>query len=387
MGAFAPYGYQKNPENKNHLIIDEEAAQVVRNIYRWFVYDGMSKVGIAKHLNKLGVLTPINYKHQKGLSLHTPQGHKNDGLWAVTTISTILQNQMYTGTMVQGKYRFISYKVHRVIQPPKEEWYVVEKTHEPIIDQALFDKAQQIGKRRTRTAPTQKRVHLFSGFLRCADCGRSMTRKASRKKTKSGTKEYVYYVCSTYAFKSKDTCSRHSIKLEDLTEAVLQTIQTQISLVEDMATMIRQIHPVPMVDSQMKQLKEHQHRKQVEIGKLEDVIDSLYIDWKSEYLTRTEYFRMKAKFEQQMKQLKKTMKQIEEEMYATQKTEDMTASYLNTFLKHKNIQNLDRRLLIELVDHIRIHEHQTITFHFTFKDQHKHIMEFMDKKKVEHMTH
>lgn len=297
IGAFAPYGYRKNPDNKNHLLIDEEAAQVVRDIYHWFVYEGMSKVGIAKQLNKLGVLTPTNYKHQKGLPLHTPQGHKNDGLWAVTTISTILQNHMYTGTMVQGKYRVISYKVHQVIQPPKEEWYVVENTHEPIIDQALFDKAQQIGKRRTRTAPTQKRVHLFSGFLRCADCGRSMTRKASRKQTKAGLKEYVYYVCSTYAFKSTEMCSRHSIKLEDLTAAVFQTIRTQISLVEDMASMIHHIEPRSIVDTQMRQLNSHQKKKHKEIETLEHVIDHLYIDWKSNYLSKTEYFRMKATFE------------------------------------------------------------------------------------------
>ncbi len=195
------------------------------------------------------------------------------------------------------------------------------------------------------------------------------------------------YVCSTYAFKSTETCSRHSIKLEDLTDAVLQTIQTQISLVEDMATMIHHMPSVPIVDTQMRQFKRHQEKKQKEIETLEHVIDSLYIDWKSESLSKTDYFRMKARFEQQLKQLKNTLKQIEIEMHATQQKQDTTTAYVNTFLKHQNIQKLDRPLLIELVDYIHIHEHQTITIHFTFKDQHQYIMEAINQKKVKHMTH
>lgn len=191
IGAFAPYGYKKNPENKNHLIIDEDVAQVVRDIFHWFVYEGMSKLGIVKRLNELGILSPTKYKLSKGSKFKTPQLTKSDGLWGMSTMGRILKNKMYIGTMVQGKERVISYKVHDRIRPPEEEWYVVENTHEPIIDKDTFEKAQILGHRDTRTSPTENRVHLFSGFLRCADCGMSMTRKANRKKLKSGMKDML----------------------------------------------------------------------------------------------------------------------------------------------------------------------------------------------------
>ena len=140
--------------------------------------------------------------------------------------------------MVQGKQRVISYKVHEKIAPPKEEWFIVENTHEAIIDRETFDKAQRLQERDTRTAPGKKQLYLFSGLLRCADCQRSMTRKTCNKPNKT----YVYYVCSTYVFKSKDKCTRHVIKEEVLHEAVLKAVQAQISLVGDMAEVVKEIN-------------------------------------------------------------------------------------------------------------------------------------------------
>lgn len=106
---------------------------------------------------------------------------KSDGMWGITTVCTILKNEMYIGNMVQGKQRIISYKVHQKIAPPKEEWFVVKNTHEPIIDRETFDKAQRLQERDTRTAPGKKQLYLFSGLQRCADCKRSMTRRTNRK--------------------------------------------------------------------------------------------------------------------------------------------------------------------------------------------------------------
>ena len=238
IGAFAPYGYMKDPEDKNAFVVDEEAAEVVRNIFHWFVDEGMSKLGITKKLTEMGIPTPTAYKHSKGLNLQTPRISKNDGMWGITTVCTILKNEMYIGNMVQGKQRVISYKVHEKIAPPKEEWFIVENTHEAIIDRETFDKAQRLQERDTRTAPGKKQLYLFSGLLRCADCQRSMTRKTCNKPNKT----YVYYVCSTYVFKSKDKCTRHVIKEEVLHEAVLKAVQAQISLVGDMAEVVKEIN-------------------------------------------------------------------------------------------------------------------------------------------------
>ena len=315
IGAFAPYGYQKNPENKNHLIIDEEAAQVVRNIFHWYVNEGMSKRGITMHLNELGILTPTAYKHSKGLNLKTPNQAKNDGKWGIATICTILENQMYIGDMVQGKQQVISYKVHKEIHTSEDEWFIVENTHEAIIDKELFEKAQFMAKRDTRTAPKQRKVYLFSGFLRCPDCKKSMTKKTNRRKNKNGTeKEYTYYTCSTNAFKGTNLCTRHSISLEILSKAVLKAIQTQISLVVNIADIITEINKQPTTHNQSLRLQKQFSDQKRELEKLTCTTDSLYMDWKCGDITRADYMRMKANFEAKAEEVKKIIANIEAEI-------------------------------------------------------------------------
>ena len=339
IGAFAPYGYAKDPDNKNCLIVDEEAAQVVRNIYHWYVNEGMSIVGIVRHLNELAVLTPTEYKHSKGLMLRTPNQAKNDGMWAVVTVRTILSNQMYIGNMVQGKQRVISYKVHKAIQTPENEWYIVENTHEAIIDKETFEKAQFIAKRDTRTAPKQKKVYLFSGFLRCAECGKAMTKKTNYKKHKNGdTVEYTYYVCGTYAFKSRNKCTRHSIKLENLTEAVLKAIQNQISDIQNLSDLITEINKQPVIAKQSISLEKRLSDKKKELEKIVCTSDSLYMDWKCGDITRTDYMRMKARFEEQANQIRQVINNIEEEIILASKGVGNDDPYLKTFLKYKNIK-------------------------------------------------
>jgi len=128
IGAFATYGYKKDPNDKNSLLVDEEAAEVVKSIYHWFVNEGYSKMGIAKRLNQMGEPNPEAYKKKKGLKYNNPNSGKNDGLWSASTIARILQNEIYTGVMVQGRHRVISYKVHKQISVPEDEWFVVPNT-------------------------------------------------------------------------------------------------------------------------------------------------------------------------------------------------------------------------------------------------------------------
>ena len=204
IGAFAPYGYTKDPTDKNSLVIDEEAAQTVRDIFSWFLSDGMSKAGIARRLNELGVPNPTAYKRSKGFRYENPHALQNDGLWNPTTITRMLQDSIYTGVMRQGRQRVISYKVHKRTSVPESEWFVVENAIPPIIDHEMFQAVQELHKRDTRTAPGQREVYLFSGFIRCADCKKGMSRHTA--------KNLVYYQCRTYRNKSKTQCSKHSIR-------------------------------------------------------------------------------------------------------------------------------------------------------------------------------
>ena len=168
IGSFASYGYRKDPNDHSRLLIDEPAAAVVRDIFDWFI-GGTSVLGIARRLNAMGIPNPSAYKRQQGMNYRHPTSDKLDDLWPDSSVRRILHNPLYTGTMVQGKNRMKSYKLHISEAVPKEDWITVEQTHEAIISSELFDKAQALFKRDTRTAPTQTQVYLFSGFLRCAD--------------------------------------------------------------------------------------------------------------------------------------------------------------------------------------------------------------------------
>ena len=166
IGSFAAYGYIKDPNHKNALIVDEEAAEVVRDIFAKFL-DGMSKNAIVQYLNEHGVLSPAAYKRERlGLKYQNPGiDPAKRPLWGAVTITTILKNRMYCGDMVQGRYRVKSYKIHVQEVVPEDEWYIVENTHEAIIDRDTFDKVQRLLLRDTRTAPQKKQIYLFSGVL------------------------------------------------------------------------------------------------------------------------------------------------------------------------------------------------------------------------------
>ncbi len=161
IGAFAPYGYAKDPDDKNKLIVDEEAAQVVRNIFNWFILERMSKAGIAKRLNEYGIPNPAAYKRSKGFHYKNPHCKNNDGLWSPSTVARMLQNPLYIGVMRQGRQKVISYKVHKRASVPEEEWFIVENAVPAIIDNDTFEAAQGLHKRDTRTAPANKRYIYF----------------------------------------------------------------------------------------------------------------------------------------------------------------------------------------------------------------------------------
>ena len=393
IGAFAPYGYVKDPEDKNSLIIDPEAAQVVKDIFHWYVYgdgsteiitdeDGtarevlvgsMSKEGIARKLNDLGILNPAAYKRSKGMKYNNPQIDKNDGLWQGTSITTILSNEMYIGTMVQGKQKVISYKVHDKVAVPEDEWYRVPNTHEPIIDKELFDRVQELQSKDTRRAPGKRQNYLFSGFLRCADCKKAMTRKPS--------KNLIYYNCSTYKRKSKTKCSIHSIRLDVLEPAVLTTIQKQIELVEHLAEVIDEINKAPVVENKSTRLEASLKLRTQELEKAENIVTDLYLDWKNGDITRDQYRKMKEKFETQAEQLKVTIEHIKEEIEVMGEGITSDNPYLTTFLKHKNIQTLTQGILSELVKDISVHEGGEITIVFKFEDQFRRIVDFIENNK------
>lgn len=353
IGAFAPYGYRKPPENKNTLVPDEEAARVVRMIYDWFLRGEISKNEIARRLNALKIPNPTAYKRQKGLRYSNPQTGKNDGLWSARSVSCILRNPVYMGTMVQGRQTVVSYKVHEKRAVPEVEWYVVPGTHEAVISPEDFERARALQEHGGRAA--QGKLHLFAGLLRCADCGKAMTRRESKKR--------VYYYCATYRAKSKERCTLHSLREDTAKRAVLEVLRTQLALFEGVSQIAAREKNRPGRTDDLRQILAE--RRQA-CARLERLGDGLYEDWKNNDLSRGEYLRLKKRYREQTEQLR-TVCAVLERQIAELSSEEVHPE-LAFFLARRDIRSLSRGLLRLLVRRISVHENGALEIELCCSD-------------------
>lgn len=372
IGSFASYGYRKDPDDHNRLIIDEPAAVVVRDIYDWFA-GGMSVIGIAKRLNELGIPNPSAYKRQQGMNYRHPASDKLDGLWPDSSVRRILRNRLYIGTMVQGKNRIKSYKLHVSEAVPEEEWFEVESTHEAIIPNDLFERVQSLFARDTRTAPMQKKVYLFSGFLRCADCGRAMNRKLISQPYR----DYHYYICSTFKKQHSGACTKHTIRSDRLEQAVLEALRHQIALAVEMDELIAAINQSGTRSRSTKHLLDERVQLEAERERIEQMKMSLYPDWKAGDISREEYHQLKEQFEQKQAKLDACIASIQVRIDEAQNGVDETNPFLTQFVKYRNLQNLTREVVVELIDMIYVHEGGGITIQFKFSDAYAAAKEYI----------
>ena len=367
IGSFAPYGYIKDPKDKHQLIVDPEAAETVKKIYEMCL-QGTAKLQIVMYLNDHGIPSPTAYRKLKGLP-YSP-AISDAPMWGNKIITDILRNPIYTGDLVQGRRRVKSYKVHQIEAVPEEEWVRVPDTHEAIITHETFDKVQALLVRDTRTSPKGREVHLFSGFLKCADCGKSITRSQSGKN--------IYYACSTYKNRSRTACSMHSIKHNRLEAAVLFAIQYQVNTAVSYSEMITNINSAPLKKSQSHRLNDQIAAKEKELTKITRYKQSLYQDWKDGEITQQEYRDMKADYERQAAELADVLARLNAERAELANGVDKEHPALVAFAKYQSIETLTREILTDLVDHIKVYENGNISVHFKFADEFRKIAEYIE---------
>ena len=369
IGSYAPYGYIKDPNDKHALLVDHEAAEVVKQIFSMCL-SGMTVRAIVNHLNDHGVMCPSVYKQSQGLKYKCPNG-QTQPMWSTITISNMLKNPVYVGDMAQGRNRVKSYKIHKIEAVPEKDWIVVPNTHEPIIDREAFEKVKQLLKRDTRTSPKQKQLYLFSGFLRCADCGRAMSRIASKEL-------YVYYQCGTYKSLSKKACTMHSIKSTRLEAAVLYAIRQQVHLAVSYSAIVSKINLAPLKISQSIRLNELITAKEKELTKIMRYKQALYQDWKDGHITHNDYRHMSEDYEQQNEAIGTVIANLKKERDELENGIDTENPFLATFRKYENIDKLTREILIELVDHIKVYEGGDISIRFKFADELRRIIQYIE---------
>lgn len=217
IGAFTPYGYQKDSDNKNKLVIDVYAAGIVKEIYRMKL-SGMSQTAIANALNKQGVLSPMEYKHSLGIRIQDNFKTHEQAEWSAMSVKRILENEVYTGTLVQGKRTTPNHKVKKLMKKPETDWVRIEKNHKAIVSEREFALVQRLLGIDTRTSPNEEKVYPLSGLVVCGDCGAMMI----KRDVPAGGKVYAYYICSRHA--ATKACAAHRIPMGKLEETVLEEV-------------------------------------------------------------------------------------------------------------------------------------------------------------------
>lgn len=358
IGAFAPYGYEKSEEDKNQLVIDVYAAEVVKDIFSWKL-EGINHDAIACRLNEQGILSPMEYKKSKGLSYKTSFKTKSKALWTATSVRRILVNPVYVGTLIQGVRTRPNYKIKTVVIKEKEKWSIVEHAHEAIVEPRVFLLVQRLLELDTRTSPNEKRLFPLAGLLYCGDCHGPMVRKTQ---TASG-KKFYYYICGNH--KKTGECTTHRISKNQLENAVLRLLQEHIHLLMELNTCLQTIRNAPMRRLSIKKAEERLYAVEEDIDRYRRLKVSAYEDMKEGLLSKEDYLDIKEQYEIRIADAKLAEEQIHREINLYLENGNASGAWIQEFLEYHNIQSLTRSVAVACIENIIVYEDKRIEVTFT----------------------
>lgn len=350
IGAFAPYGYIKNPENRNSFIIDEQASRVVKRIFEMYVA-GNSMGRIARILNDENIPCPSKYK----LSNST---YKNAMIkrykWCQETIKRILTNPTYMGNMTQHRQEKISYKVDRFKKIPQSDWVSVVDTHEAIISKETFQTVQILIKRKTvRYSRGKESFHLLNGLVFCKDCGAKMT----YRRNSSGK---MVMNCMTYSKFGPSECCSHNISEKDLDEYVINDLKriSKQSLDEDFYNSISELKTQEQNNSEVK-IKNIENR----FAEIRNITKNLYEDKINGIISEDDFLNMTREYGEEKIQLGKRLEEIK-----TEKNDDtQNFNYYKLLKDIANFNVINKAILSKLIDKIEIGKDREIFIYYQFQ--------------------
>ena len=371
IGAFAVYGYMRG-KDKNKLIVDPYAAEIVKEIFGMKM-DGMSQQAIADELNSLGILSPAEYKKEQGSGYKTVFQTHSKAKWTAMAVMRVLTNEIYVGTLIQGKESTPNYKVKVREKRPREEWIRIENAHEAIISRADFEIISDIIQKDTRVTAGKRAVSIYSGYLVCADCGCSMV----RKKAYSGSFEYVYYVCSGNK-KNKDTCSSHRISENALNVAVTKTLQLHLKHLADLQESILYIRKTSCNSDKIKMMVLQSEKIKGDIEKYNRLKLECYEDYKNELITQGEYLLFKKELDNRIEDTKKAATELSKKKRMLLDGRYEKESFMEKFLTSKDIE-LKRSLFVRFISQIYVYEDRRIEIMFRYQDEIKQLARLVEE--------
>ena len=387
IGNYAPHGYRKDPENKNHLLIDPETAPVIQQIFEWRA-EGISYMGICKLLNDAGIPSPGQYKLNQGIETNNNK-KKRTVLWNKHKITEILKDIVYIGHLAQKKgsqclYGGIPYHI-----TSEEEWIVVKNPHEPLISEELFEKVQQINNAvlERQKANTGKYDHLpkekniYGKKFTCADCGAIMklTRSFSTKKDKV----YFTFKCPTYAEHGSRGCSDIKMRKADLDEAVFTFIKSQMDVFIDMENTLRRL--LAMKKAKLKQNNTQQEIKALrqKLANKQSLLSGLYVDLKEGMLSQDEYGHHREIITADIKALETNLAELENAKNETE--EQITGEMKWKFMIQRfyDATEMTAEMADAFIESMKLHEDGSLEIKLSYMDEFAALMNTCERLRKE----
>lgn len=349
IGSFAPYGYQIDPNDKHHLVVDEETAPVVKMIFNMYV-SGEGYRKIVQELNERGIISPSEYKRQKGskyVNVNADSGNSK-GLWTQSTVAAILRNEMYTGTLVQGKSHHISYKNKKRKKVEREDWVRIPDTHEAVIDADTWLRTQERLNSHTRVGKRSQELSPLSGKVRCAVCGRPMKRNVYYNKAK--TIKYYGLQCATYKTGAMNCPNKSSISGLVLEKHILDELNC---IVEQYC----QADEIQLVDIHSKQQKELEKKLSIlteRQASAKDRLVKMYKDKLDGAISDEDYALFRNSLSDEEKMLTEQISEVRQQTEELHKRQENAEGQKALIEKYTHFDKLDRMIADEFIDSVEI---------------------------------
>lgn len=353
LGSRAPYGYQKDPNDRHHLIVDPEAAEVVKEIFRMFA-DGIGYVRMTKILRERNILNPQAYFNQ-----NNPDYYKHSDYWRkpfdwhATSVRAILNNPVYLGKLTFGKTKTKGFFDKRRVPAEESDWIVVEHTHEPLVSQELWDTVHQMMKARRRENGSGH-VQPFAGLVKCAGCGSSLNASYDKKKGK-----YTGFSCWVYKNYGKQRCTSHAIGWQTLNRLVLEDIRCNAQVAKlAAARYVGVLLRTKLEKEKGETVRAERELKKAEkrIGELDKILAKLYEDQALGKISEARYQAMAPGYETEQASLQERVSRLREQLAHTQEVQDNVEQFVPLIQKYTDIQELTPHILNELIEKIVVHE-------------------------------
>ena len=346
-----PFGYIKDKEDKQKWLVDEEAAETIREIYSLCI-QGYGPTQIARILTERKIDTPVLHAKKVGINLPVRENEYSN-IWVTETVKTILANPSYLGHTVNFRTKKKSYKSKKKIELPPEDWVVFKNTQEAIIDQDTYDTVQRIRQNKRRPSKMGE-MSIFSGLVYCADCGKKMY--LCRCTT---MKQKEYFNCSTYRKKKKKACTSHQITVEAVEHFVLTNLQRLLSFAKEYESEF--ISLLTRNDEQTskkalliktRELEEAEQRIQT----LDRIIRNLYEDKVSGNLTEERFVKLSLSYEQEQTELNGKVSTLKQELLRAKEQSDNTDKFIRIVRKYTEITELTPEIVREFVHKVVVHQ-------------------------------